>query len=243
MRGGSRPGDALILTGRLILISTLAAVAITACGSGHQYRPGNTSPPPQDPFDRAVRLETEGCGLEPPRTGSGVLIDDGMILTVAHLVARAESVSVFMAGHELESVSVAAVDRQRDLAILRVPPDGTSQIETSSVAKGASGSIVEGSGSGSVPFVVKGVVELTIEEVLGTTRHSRRGYELAAVTGAGDSGAGAYDEDDRLIGIVFATGRDGATTWVTSSSEIADFLSTVSPSDFHSLCDERPDDG
>ncbi len=68
------------------------------------------------------------------------------------------------------------------------------------------------------------MVSLTIEEVLGTDLHSRRGYELDAETAAGDSGAGAYDNEGRLIGVVFATGRDGDSSWITSSIEIEDFL-------------------
>lgn len=185
-----------------------------------------------------MRLETEGCGFASGRTGSGVAIGDDLVVTVAHLVVEAEAIDAYLSGEEYENVPVLAVDRQTDLAVLRVPDNAIPAIEMSSAEKDASGLIVGGSTSGTVSFAVKNVVELTIEEVFGTTRHSRLGYELAASTADGDSGAGAYDAQGGLIGVVFATGEDGATTWVTASSEIEEFLSGVDPSDTYPLCSD-----
>lgn len=190
-----------------------------------------------DPANRAVRLETEGCGFASGRTGSGVAIGHGLVITVAHLIVEAESVTVHLDGEKHEGVPVAALDRRLDLAVVRIPSVTVPDISLTSVPKGVRGSIIGAASSGNVAFEVKGVVELTIEEVLGTTRHARSGYELAAGTSDGDSGAGAYDEHDRLIGIVFATSQDGATTWVTASSEIEDFISGVGPSEEYPLCE------
>jgi hypothetical protein len=78
---------------------------------------------------------------------------------------------------------------------------------------------------------------VSIEEVLGTERHNRVGYEIDAATASGDSGAGAYDETDRLIGIVFATSADGATTWLSAGVEIQDFLAGVDADAAPIVCD------
>lgn len=220
---------------RLILILTLLTTLLVGCGSAGTDGVEVHSLP-GDPLTRSVRLETEGCGYASGHVGSGVAIGGGMVITVAHLVVRAESIAATVGDQSFEDVPVSAIDVQRDLAVIRLPADGESSLDTSSVTKGARGLVVGGSGSGTVPFEVKGVVELTIEDVLGAERHSRRGYELEAVTRDGDSGAGAYDEQGRLIGIVFATGQDGSTTWVTASSEIEDFLSTIEPGDTYDLC-------
>lgn len=220
----------------LVLRLTLLAALLAGCVSGQPAAPVEHSTPSHEADGRAVRLETEGCGYAAGHFGSGVAVDEGEVVTVAHLVVRAESIRAHVAGGVFEDIEVAAVDVRRDLALLRIPPTGVPSLEFSSVTKGARGLIVGGSRSGTVPFVVKGVVELTIEDVVGAERHSRRGYELEAATSDGDSGAGAYDEMGRLIGIVFATGQDGSTTWVTASSEIEDFLATVEPSDVYDLC-------
>ena len=102
-----------------------------------------------------------------------------------------------------------------------------SEVSMGSAVMGTTGWVAEGASSGTVAFEVSRVVDLTIEEVAGTERHSRRGYELEAATQDGDSGAGAYDVAGRLIGVVFASGPDEDTTWVTASSEIEDFISGI----------------
>ncbi|MFQ5558296.1 MAG: hypothetical protein ACE5GB_12430, partial [Acidimicrobiales bacterium] len=79
--------------------------------------------------------------------------------------------------------------------------------------------------SGTVEVNVSDVVRLSIDEVLGSARHRRAGYRLAARAADGDSGAGVYDEHDRLAAIVFATTSDDpATAWATASSEVSAFL-------------------
>ena len=223
--------------GRLIPTCVLVASISAGCLSDGQVTPRTTDVQWYGPEQRAVTLETEGCGFAAGRTGSGVAIGDGLVITVAHLIVEASNVTAEVGDEHHEAVTVAALDRRVDLALLRVPSLAFPAIATSSAAKGARGSIVGGATSGTVSFDVEGVVELTIEEVFGTERHARSGYQLAAETSDGDSGAGAYDEHDRLIGIVFATGQDGKTTWVTATSEIEDFISGVEPSDEYPLCD------
>lgn len=219
-----------------LVLAVVAAALVAGCGSSQQGSHSATTAQSQDPTQRAVRLETVGCGFASGRTGSGVAIGDGLVISVAHLIVRAKSVQAQVYGQEFGDVGVAAVDLRRDLAVLRLGSDATLPVEMSAADKGARGRIVGGSASGTVAFEVKGVVDLTIEEVLGTARYSRRGYEVEAMTADGDSGAGAYDDQNRLIGIVFATGQDGATTWLTASSELEKFLSTVGPSDTYALC-------
>lgn len=205
---------------------TFAAILLAANGCGSDTSAGSGEPTANE-FDaarRAARIETTGCGLAPDRTGSGVAVGDGLVITVAHLVARADAIEVTVGNGEAVEAAVTAVDLNLDLAALRIPSNGIPDIELSDAARGATGLIVGGAASGTVAFEVKDVVSLSIEEVLGSARHSRSGYELRSVTTTGDSGAGVYDPEHRLIGIVFATGRDGESTWITSSAEVEGFL-------------------
>lgn len=223
--------------GRLILTIVLTVSLSAGCLSGGQVTPRATEVEGYGPAQRAVTLETEGCGFAADRIGSGVAIGDGLVITVAHLIVEASDVRADVDGEEHEVVTVVALDRRIDLAVLRVPSLTIPAIAMGTAVKGAHGSIIGGATSGTVAFEVEGVVELTIEEVFGTARHARSGYQLAAGTSDGDSGAGAYDEHNRLIGIVFATGQEGKTTWVTASSEIEDFIAGVGPSDEYALCE------
>ena len=206
-------------------VAALSAILV-GCGA-HEPRPGNeTTTPPHDPAERAVRIETSGCGFAPDRTGSGVAIGDGLVVTVAHLVARADKIEAVVGNRAAVEATVAAVDLDRDLAVLRFTPDGIPVLEMSSdlAAIGTGGRIVGAASSGTVPFEVEEVVNVSIEEILGTDRHSRLGYKLSAATTTGDSGAGAYDSDNKLIGIVFAIDEAGESTWITSSAEIDKFI-------------------
>jgi S1-C subfamily serine protease len=202
----------------------MALFGAVGCGSPASEATAQPDPPIFDPHQRAVRIETTGCGYAAGRTGSGVAMGDGVVLTVAHLVVRADTVLASVNDGAATEAAITAVDLNRDLAVLRLPPDGLPSVEMTSVAKGDRGLIVGGAVSGTVPFEVKGVMGVTIEEVFGTERHRRLGYEVLAATARGDSGAGAYDERNRLIGIVFATSPDGESSWITSSIEIESFL-------------------
>ncbi len=202
-------------------------------------QPADQATASYDPSQRAVRIETTGCGYASERTGSGVAVGDGLVLTVAHVVVQADEIFASVGDSAPVTAVVTAVDLSRDLALLRLPPNGVPAVESATVGKGAEGLIVGGAASGTVPFEVKKVVTLTIEEVLGTDRFSRKGYAIAAVTASGDSGAGAYDDENRLIGIVFATGQDNATSWVTSSAETSDFLSDYATDVTPILCDSE----
>lgn len=199
-------------------------IATTGCGSDTPTGSGEPTAKQFEATRRAVRIETTGCGLAPGRTGSGVAVGDGLVITVAHLVAQADNIEVRVGNGRAVDAAVTSIDLSLDLAALRIPSNGMPDIEVSKIGRGATGLIVGGAASGTVEFEVKDVVSLSIEEVLGSDRHSRSGYELQAATTTGDSGAGAFDLENRLIGIVFATGRDGESTWVTSSVELGGFL-------------------
>jgi len=213
-------------------------IASTAAGCATDRPTESTSVVQFDPAARAARIETTGCGFASDRTGSGVAVGDGLVLTVAHLVARADDIAVTLSDDAAVDAVVAAADLELDLAVLRVPENGVPPVETSAVGRNDRGRIVGGATSGTVPFEVTDIVRISIEEILGTERHKRLGYELAAVTTTGDSGAGAYDNDNRLVGIVFATSDDGATTWITSSEEIEGFLAAHETEGDTIRCDE-----
>ncbi len=231
------------LIGKVEIATWVIGATVTLVTAGCAADPGSTTEPPSatrfDPAARAVRIETTGCGFAPDRTGSGVAIGDGLVLTVAHLVAQADGVAVTLGESGAIDAAVAAADLELDLALLRVPKNGVPAVDISSADRGDRGLVVGGATSGTVAFEVADVVRISIEEVLGSDRHKRLGYELAAVTTTGDSGAGAYDDDSRLIGIVFATSDGGATTWITASGEIETFLASQDAEHGAILCDEE----
>jgi S1-C subfamily serine protease len=217
-------------------ILALGTALLVGCSSAAVGGGSQTAVTLVDPEARAVRIDTTGCELTSGHFGSGVTIGGNQVVTVAHLIARAETVTVSVAGGGPEVAEVVALDLQKDLAVLRIAGMEAPEVDVATADTGTSGHIVGAAASGTVPFEVKRRVNLRIEDVLGTERHSRLGYEVSAVTTDGDSGAGAYDDDGGLVGIVFATGRDGATSWLTASDEIEAFRSSLEPNSSFAVC-------
>lgn len=218
------------------ILVTLTAVILGSCSAATPAIGDSADVTPQQ---RAVRLTTEGCGWAPSRTGSGLVYEEGMVVTAAHLVARADSVAVTVAAMDPIEAAISAVDFKRDLALLRIPVTGFRRVDVAPISPdgASSGVIVDGATSGTVPFTLERPARISIEEVLGNERHERLGYELRAATTGGDSGAGVYDDQNRLLGIVFATSDGETTTWATASSEITSFINDVGAGTADLTCD------
>lgn len=176
---------------------------------------------------RAVVVETGACGSADPTRGSGLAIDDELVLTAAHVVASGGAIEVVGADGP-RSADLVAYDPQRDLALVApnpsltdIPPAPTS----GALAEGASATIVSAGTSGDVPATVLEVLVIETDDVRSPSRSTRRAYLVEAITAPGDSGAGVYDDGGRLAGLLFAVSTtDDRRSWVTAASEIDAFL-------------------
>lgn len=193
--------------------TTLAAlVVIGAAGACADDEPA--------PAERAVIIETTACGDASRTTGSGVIVADDTVLTAAHVVVGAADVT---AGGRPARIDV--LDTERDLARLHVDGIEASSVAIASAAAGAEATIASSSERGTIAAVVARRLDITIEEVRSDRRVTRDGYELRTITGGGDSGAGVFDVDDRLIGVLFATSNDrDGVSYATASSELRHVL-------------------
>ena len=217
-----------------IQVALLTAM-IASCATAEPLPVNSTVAPER----RAVHLNTVGCGSASARTGSGIVVEGGFVVTAAHLVARAETVEVTLVEAGPVEAAIVAADYQRDLALLQIPATELGMIEVAPVSPTGptAGRIVNGASSGDVLATIRRAARISIEEVLGTKRHERLGYELAAETTGGDSGAGFYDEAGRLLGMVFATSDEGKTTWATASSEVISFFEAAREATGRPTCD------
>lgn len=208
---------------------------MAACGETGGVEDEGVRPP--DPSTRTVLLTTTGCGAASSRTGVGVAMGGDIVLTVAHTVARADTIEATLQGSIPQNVEIVAIDLPRDLAALRVSGMDVSDVSTARADVDTTGRLVTPRVPAGVPFVVRTHALLKTEEILGRQLHSRVGYELDTEAGLGDSGAGAWDEDGHLIGILFATEEDGATAWITAASEIEAFLAESDTDAAPLVCD------
>lgn len=198
------------------------------------------------PVDRTVAVVTTGCGSAAAAIGSAVRLDDTTVLTAAHLIAGAGDVAVveqpdlppnrewpaFSPGtlfSESDVATVVAFDPGRDLALVETDgkrADGP-EYQRPDFGTAAVGDAVEIHGAATVSIEGSVAQSATIEadEVRGRSRVMRDGYRLDASTGRGDSGAGVWSTDGRLVGLVFAVSSDDRNrTWAVSGREIITFL-------------------
>lgn len=222
----------------LAALVVAGAVTLAGCGGSGAGSPEDGSNAPvatttasatdlADAEQRAVSVEVAGCGAADASRGSGLAFADDLVLTAAHVVSSGGAIEI-VTGDDSRAAELVAYDPRRDLALVRPTPPltGTPPAPSSgAVAAGQTGRIVGAATSGQVEVTVIESLLIEMDDVRSTTRSTRRGYLVEAVTTAGDSGAGFYHLDGRLLGLLFAVSTtDDGRSWITASSEIDDFL-------------------
>ncbi len=206
----------------LIAGIVVGIVAFAGCAQGRDVT---------GPEDRAVTIRATACGDASHTTGSGVMVDEGTVLTAAHVVVGASDVLVEIPDVTWETsdqlvATVVVLDHSRDLAVLEIPgvdlPGVDAKpIELVELDAGDRVRIIGGASSGTVDAEVERRVSMEVDDVRRTTRSERAGYEVDAAIAGGDSGAGIYDGKGRLAGIVFAVPRArGDATFAVGAVEI-----------------------
>jgi len=179
-----------------------------------------------------VRLAGEVCGV--PLFAGGVVVDEGLVLTAAHVVAGAEGpLEVRLASGGSRPAAIVGFDPDRDLAALAVTGLDSVAAQVADGVAGESGMIVSFSRDGArtdTPFVVERQISATGEDIYGEGDVSRQALELAAEIEPGMSGAGAFDDDGDLVGLVFAESRGRPITYAVAATELRSFLGTIDPS-------------
>jgi S1-C subfamily serine protease len=181
--------------------AALLALAVAAALAGGAAVTGSGKP-----MVVAVQL-TPAAG--PPDIATGVATGPGRVLTVAHVLDGAGTVSVREPGGRSHRATVARVDRRLDLAMLAVEDLDAPRLRTGPTGGGARLLLLRGDGVDSVKSAVRRHIVAHLVDQPGSPR--RPALELAADIRHGDSGAPVLGADGRLAGVVYARseGRPG----------------------------------
>lgn len=173
-----------------------------------------------------VRLLGDVCGV--PLLASGVVIQDGVVVTVAHVIAgsRGDIAVRFPSGSEA-AATVVGFDPKRDLALLSV--DGvTAPVSLGTAEAGSAGRIVTMSRDDDIvvtPYEVRRFINATGEDIYGErTGVARSAIELETDVMPGMSGGGAFDDDGKLVGVVFAESRGQPIAYAVAAGEVEQFM-------------------
>lgn len=185
---------------------------------------------------RVVVVATTRCGTASPTSGVGVIVDDDLVLTAAHVVVGAGSVTISDSERESERESaststalvaeIVLVDATRDLALLRVPNLLGEPVELGTAVAGDL-LVAPLPGARRATAIVRRAVAINIDDVRASTRSRRAGYELRGALVPGDSGAGLFDDEDRLVGIFFSRSVSRDVVFAVGATEIATVLSAL----------------
>ncbi len=186
-----------------MLIAGALLAGLASCASADVAAP--VAPGPVDPAALTVGVDVSGCGFADPTTGTGVVIQDELVVTSGHVVVQGDEVFVWAVG-ELFSALIIGFDPANDLALLKVP--GLiieTEVRVASLDAGAEVSVWNHSELGAMETssTVTDVRPVEIQEVLGETRHVRDAFSLELITQDGDSGAGVWSAEGALVGVIF----------------------------------------
>jgi S1-C subfamily serine protease len=119
------------------------------------------------------------------------VVDDGIVLTSAHTLRGARSITVSRDGHDVDA-TIVAFDPDLDLAYLRADVTGVRPIpvDSSGVEPGRSATawVVRGDEVLAVPVTIRRRIRLNTEDIYVDTDTTRPGVELHADIEPGDSG-------------------------------------------------------
>jgi len=196
-------------------------VLAASCGATAETTP-TRSPAVLD--DAAVQIIADGCSQVEVH-GAGLMVAEGRIATVAHVVAGAGRIEV-RGRHGSAEAIVVYFDPVLDVAVLKVDPSLGSPIAIGTAERGDAGrAIVYRDGAPvELPVGVQRLVDIRTADIYGEGTHIRPGYELTIDIQAGDSGA-VVVVDDQAVALVWAVSRQAESrAWAMRTSLIADHL-------------------
>jgi S1-C subfamily serine protease len=157
--------------------------------------------------------------------GSGFVLSPDRVMTNAHVVAGANSVTVEASGNPYDA-TVVSYDPTVDIAILSVPnlPPGPLAFATTPATSGTEAIVMGypgGGGFAATPARVRELIELNGPDIYRSATINREVYTVRASVEQGNSGGPLIDLNGKVLGVVFgAAVDDNDTGFVLTAKEV-----------------------
>jgi len=170
----------------------------------------STSNATPSPFGGAAPQQQEATA-----TGTGFVVDgDGHIVTAAHVVDNATSISVKLADGTSRTAQVLGKDDATDIAVIKIDPSG---LDLQPLTLGSSASLDVGDEIAAIgdPFGYDRSLSTGIVSGVDRTIQAPNGFTVAhaiqtdAAINPGNSGGPVLDADGKVIGIADQIATDG----------------------------------
>jgi S1-C subfamily serine protease len=164
--------------------------------------------------------------------GSGFVLSPDRVMTNAHVVAGANSVTVEASGNPYDA-TVVSYDPTVDIAILSVPnlPSGPLAFVDTPVTSGTQAIVMGYPGGGgflATPARIRELIELSGPDIYRGATVNREVYTVRASVEQGNSGGPLIDLNGQVLGVVFgAAVDDNDTGFVLTAKEVAAQLAHI----------------
>lgn len=176
-----------------------------------------------------VKVVGAACGQI--QEGSGFVIDGGLVVTNAHVVAGEETTTLERDDGFRVEATLVAFDPRRDVAVLRARGIDRPPLAVAGSMVDQRGAVFGHPGGGPLelsPFVVAERVGAVGTDIYGRRGISRDVLVLASDLAPGDSGSALIDPQGRVVGVAFAIAPDRpGVAYALATTELRAVLETV----------------
>lgn len=198
--------------------------------------PGDSGIAPEviaDTTASTVKLEGRACNRI--QEGSGFVVEPGVVVTNAHVVAGEDVTEVIRPDGSRAEADVVLFDPDRDIAVLSVPEVGARPLPIGAIEAGGTGAVFGYPGGGPLeisPFAVQEEVEAVGRDLYDRRDTRRQVLILASALAPGDSGAAVIDPSGSVVGVAFAIAPDQpGTAYALSVEELRGALTAPRAAD------------
>jgi S1-C subfamily serine protease len=207
--------------------SRTPVVAVAAPDSALSNNPvvANTEP-------SVVKIRAIAPSCQKVLEGSGFVLSPDRVMTNAHVVAGANSVTVEASGNPYDA-TVVSYDPTVDIAILAVPhlPPGPLAFASAPVTSGTEAIVMGYPGGGgfmATPARIRELIELNGPDIYRNATINREVYTVRSNVEQGNSGGPLIDLKGQVIGVVFGAAVDDTDTgFVLTAKEVAAQLAHI----------------
>jgi S1-C subfamily serine protease len=203
----------------------VAAVAAPDAALANNPVVANTEP-------SVVKIRAIAPSCQKVLEGSGFVLSPDRVMTNAHVVAGANSVTVEASGNPYDA-TVVSYDPTVDIAILAVPnlPAGPLAFANAPVTSGTEAVVMGypgGGGFAATPARIRELIELSGPDIYRSATINREVYTVRASVEQGNSGGPLIDLNGQVLGVVFgAAVDDNDTGFVLTAKEVATQLAQI----------------
>ncbi|GAS87570.1 acid resistance serine protease MarP [Mycolicibacterium brisbanense] len=164
--------------------------------------------------------------------GSGFVVAPNRVMSNAHVVAGADSVTVEAEGKTYDA-SVVSYDPNADISILDVPDLPTAPLTFAEQAapQGTDAVVMGYPGGGdflATPARVREIIELKGPDIYRTTTVTREVYTVRGTVRQGNSGGPMINRAGKVLGVVFGAAVDDADTgFVLTAKEVEQQMAKI----------------